>query len=173
MHQLTILGQCETMELKNENHWCYWTIWETYCMFCADESLYPQSSCASIEPRCLRMGLCFLKPQSWGMQTLFTLAKLWEYRWIKIKLPGTKVCVCMYLTPNSCSTHTPRGWNWAQLSTAWLYLTVHAHRMALTRETAHINIHNMTQQCVLSDYTTLPYCLEKYKYIKLLKTISS
>lgn len=141
MHQLTILGhrQCETMELKNENH-CYWTIWETYCMFCADKSLYPQSPCAYSD-----------------------------------------VCVCMYLTPNSCSTHTHThptcGWNWAQLSTAWLYLTVHAHWMPLTRETAHINIHNMTQQCVLnhvlSDYTTLPYCLEKYKCIKLLKTISS
>lgn len=116
MHQLTILGQCETMELKNEIHWCYWTIWETYCMFCADESIYPQSSCAYIEPRCLRMGLCFLKPQSWGMQTLFTLAKLWEYRWIKIKWPGTKVCVCMYLTPNSGSTHTHHMW--LKLSTA-------------------------------------------------------
>lgn len=83
---LTILGQCETMESIDENHWCYWTIEETYCMFCADEPLYSQSFCAYIEPSCQRMGLCSLKPQSWGMLTLFNLANPWEYRW-KHKTP--------------------------------------------------------------------------------------
>ncbi len=72
--------------------------------------------------------------------------------------------LCLYVSDPKLlfhtHTHTTCGWNWAQLSTAWLYLTVHAHQMPFTRETVHINIHNMTRQCVLnvSSVNTL-HCL--------------
>lgn len=111
MHQLTILGhrQCETMELKNENH-CYWTIWETYCMFCADKSLYPQSPCAYSD-----------------------------------------VCVCMYLTPNSCSTHTHTPHMWLKLSSAKHCMIIFDSTCPLdainTRDGSHKHTQHDTAMC--------------------------
>lgn len=54
----------------------------------------------------------------------------------------------MYLTPNS-----PH--NWAQWSTAVLYLTVHSHRMPLTRDGSHKHTWHSDESSIVSSVTAL------------------